>query len=125
MISPLDRYTSVPTVVEKATPVAGIDIAGAAGARITVLSNVACVHARTIEIFLSIPVDLNHVYIVNYAAERQIAVTTQLTGMLTAVGSPYSIAYAGPFGQTYDIVFELKAATPPLSFAKVWTAAKA
>lgn len=127
MISPIDRWTSKPNVAEKVTPVIGVDIGGAANATVFLLTDIPCDFARTIEVFfLCASQPIQHIIIRNYAANRTIFVDTQLTGAI-ALNTPTSVAFNGPFGQSYDILVQLKngAITPNGTLALCWTAAKA
>lgn len=127
MISPIDRFTSVPNVAEAVTAGDGFDIAGAANAFVWVLTDIPCAFAKQIEVFFLCSAEpIQHIMIKNYAANRTISVTTQLTGAIVA-NTPISVTFNGPFGQTFDVGVQLKAgaATPAGTLAKMWAAAKA
>ena len=124
MITPLSRYTSAPTIAEALTTLpSGVSLEGLAGTQITLLTNVPCAHARTIEIFLNTPVKLNHIIVRSYAGERSLSVDTKVTGAIAA-GTTTSVVFPGPYGQTFDILVELNALTGGGNFAKCWVAAK-
>lgn len=127
MISPIDRFTSVPNVAEAVTSGDGFDIQGAPNAFVWMLTNIPCGFAKTIEVFFVCPGDsIQHVVIKNYAGNRTVNVVTQLTGAVAA-NNTVSVTFNGPFGQSYDIGVQLKGgvATPAGTLAKMWTAAKA
>ena len=130
MISPIDRWTSKPNVAEKVTPVTGVDLGASGGApnsTVFLLTNIPCDFARTVEVFfLCVTQPIQHIIIRNYAANRTIFVDTQLTGAI-ASNTPTSVVFNGPFGQSYDIIVQLKngAITPAGSLALCWSAAKA
>lgn len=126
MISPIDRYTSVPNVAEAVTSGDGFDIGGAANAFITVLTDIPCSFAKQVEVFFLTTDSIQHIVIKTYAANRTISVQTFLTGAIAA-NTATSVTFNGPFGQTYDVLVQLKngGATPAGTLAKMWTAAKA
>lgn len=127
MIAPIDRYTSVPNVAEKVTPVGGTSIAGVQNSYVNVLTNIPCGFARTIEVFfLCTTQPIQHLVIKTYAANRLLSVQTFLTGAVAA-NTTTSVTFNGPFGQTYDVQVQLKngADTPVGTVATAWTAAKA
>ena len=126
MISPIDRWTSKPNVAEKVTSRQGVDIGGAANGFVTLLSDIPCDFARTIEVFFSTTDAIQHIVIRSYAANRVIQVDTQVTGAIVA-NTPTSVTFNGPFGQSYDVLIQRKngAPTPALTFAQCWSAAKA
>lgn len=126
MIAPIDRFTSVPNVAEAVTSGDGFDIAGDANQFITVLTNIPCYFAKSIEVFfVCASQPIQHIVIKNYAGSRTINVSTQVTGAVPA-NTPISVTFNGPFGQTYDVLVQLKnGAATPATLAKVWTAAKA
>jgi hypothetical protein len=127
MISPIDRWTSKPNVAEKVTPIGGTSIAGVQNTFVTVLENIPCGFARTIEVFfLCTTQPIQHIVIRSYAANRTLVVDTQITGAVVA-NTTVSVTFNGPFGQSYDVLVQLKngADTPAGTVATMWTAAKA
>lgn len=127
MISPIDRFTSKPNIAEKVTPIGGAPIDGDANAFRTVLTDIPCGFARTIEVFfLCTTQPIQHIIIRSYAANRSLFVDTQITGAIAA-NTTTSVAFAGPFGQSYDVRVKLKngAATPVGTVATVWSCARA
>ena len=127
MISPIDRYTSVPNIAETMTSGDGFDIQGAPNQIITVLKDIPCSFAKSIEVFFLCSAEpIQHIVLTNYAGSRTLSVQTQITGAVAA-GTTISVTFNGPFGQTYDVAVQLKngGATPAGTLAKIWTAAKA
>lgn len=127
MISPIDRWTSKPNVAEKVTPIGGTSIAGAPNQFITVLRDIPCGFAKTIEVFFLCTTEpIQHIIIRSYAASRSLVVDTLVTGAVPA-NTTISVAFPGPFGQSYDVVVKLKngMATPPGTVATVWSCARA
>jgi hypothetical protein len=122
MISPIDRFTSLPMVSQAVAvdpTTATYNFAFAAGAGQTAIRNVPSIFAHSITIFVQPTVAITNVTIRRYAANRQIQ---QDTVVIAAVGAGVaaSVDSVGTVGETYDILFS--AAAP--GTLKMWTVAR-
>ena len=124
MIGPIDRNINVPCVEEEIAlnPSGGVDVPVlAAAGTTTVISNVPCIHAREIVVFVDNRNGLgkvDHVYLGLYAGARTIAVVVDLGSV--AVGASAAFQYTAGAGQTYDVAIDPLADTT----VRVWTCAR-
>lgn len=99
-----------------------------AGATTAVVTNVASIHAKVIDVILIATVDIEHIYLHHFAAARQLTYQVQIHGNLTA-GTTLGIRYgdnagvADPVGQEYAIVITTKN-NAGNGTCTVWTAAR-
>jgi hypothetical protein len=117
MISPLDRYTSVPLSVEAVA----FNVTVPAGTT-TVLTNVASIHAHSITVFIEMVAGAliaPGVTIRKYAANRQIQVDTNVVGVLAAPNSA-AVDNTSAVGQTYDLL--VTTAAP--ATLNIWTCSR-
>lgn len=125
MISPLNRFTSIPNTSEGMTGSPGINIGGAgSGSKtFTLLSNIPCGHAHEIVVFIQVPV-VASIVLRSYGMSRSLIVDTTLAA---AVGAgTYSYKFVGPVGQSFDLrVTNGVADLPANTFAAAWACAKA
>lgn len=136
MVNPQIRFTSIPTIAEKGTGRDGVDLAGAALAYIPVLQNIACAHARVIEVFIWLPVNVRRVLLRNYANSRLMYIDNVLANNVGPSPAPVNppgllyynaltYSFTGTMGHTYDLYIQHD--TTPHgagTIAYAWTAAK-
>jgi len=124
VIAPIDRYINVPNIAEGLAQTATGDLAVTinqnAGAGTTVISNVACIHAREIVVMVqAVAGKIDHVYLDIYGASRAVVVTVDLGNV--GAGTKAIKQYLGGAGQTYDVRLVPLAAA---DLARAWTCAR-
>jgi hypothetical protein len=122
MISPIDRFTSLPYVSQAVaiSPTNTYDFPVVAGTNF-VIRDVPSIHAHSVTIFVApTGTAVTNVTIRKYAANRTITQDAIAIAGPVAAGATASVDNVGTIGETYDILLTAAGA----GTVKVWTAAR-